>query len=161
MKRQIIVAFLGVLYCSITTVSAQTTSSLKDKTAIPVSGQLLKEKPRLFSRLPEKFTVGKPVLDKLFTGSTRRISPADNQEFPFEGEIIERVQKNPNVVSVNIKLSNYEGALLNVSRIINSDLSVSYIGRAININNGDVLLLKNENGKFYFTQEKQAFTLVE
>jgi hypothetical protein len=160
MKRLITVAFLGVLYCS-TTASAQTISPLKDKEKILAPRQLLTEKPRLFSRLPEKFIVGKPILDKLFTGSSKRISSAGNQEFPFDGEIIERVQKNPNVVSVNIKLTNYDGAMLNVSRIINSDLSVSYIGRAININSGDVLLLKNENGKFYFSKEKQSLTMVE
>lgn len=160
MKRLTTVAFLGVLYCSIITASAQTISPLNDKNTILAPRQQLTEKPRLFARLPERFTVGKPILDKLFTTGSRHIS-AGNQEFPFEGEVIEKVQKNPNVVSVNIRLSNYEGAILNVSRIINSDLSVSYVGRAVNINSGDILLLKNENGKFYFTKEKQSLTMVE
>lgn len=161
MKRLIIVALLGVLYSAVTTAAAQTTSPLKDKNGVLIPRQLIAEKPRLFSRLPEKFIIGKPKLEKLFTATTKRIASAADAEFPFEGEILERVQKNPNVVSVNIRLSNYDGAILNVSRIINSDLSVSYIGRAININSGDVLLLKNENGKFYFTKEKRSLIMIE
>lgn len=161
MKRLTTVAFLGVLYCTLSTVSAQTISPDKNINKVLVPRQLLTEKPHLFSHLPAKFVVGRPKLDNLFLGTTKRISSATDPEFPFEGEITERVQKNPNVVSVNIKLSNYNGAILNVSRIINSDLSVSYIGRAVNVNNGDVLLLKNEDGKFYFTQEKQSLSMVE
>lgn len=160
MKRLIIVAFLGVLYGAMTTASAQTISPLKDNNALAPREQLT-EKPRVFSRLPEKFTVGRPGLDKIFTATSKRLSSASNPEFPFEGEIVERVQKNPNVVSINIRLTNYDGALLNISRIINSDLSVSYVGRAVNRNSGDVLLLKHENGNFYFTKEKQSLSMVE
>lgn len=165
MKRLKTVAFLVVAYFSANTISAQNVSLSPDKTAsldkIVAPKQFFIEKPKLFNNLPDKFTVGKLFLQQLFSGNISTISlPAANGE-PLQGEVIERVQKNPNVMSINIKLSNYDGALFNVSRIILSDLSVSYVGRVINIKNGDILLLNRENDQFYFTKEKQSLVTVE
>lgn len=163
MKRLNYLAFLGVSCLCINTITAQTVSPDKnvslDKIVAPK--QLLLEKPKLFNNLPEKFTVGKLFLQQLFAGEINSISIPVSNGALLQGEVVERVQKNPNVMSINIKLTNYDNALFNVSRIILSDLSVSYTGRVINIKNGDVLLLNRENEQFYLTKEKQSLVTVE
>jgi hypothetical protein len=131
----------------------------KDKITAP--RQLLAERPRLFNNLPDKFPVKKLLLEQLFTVQDRNISVPVRAGVTLEGTILEKVQLNPNVISINIRLNNYGGSLLNISRITESDLSVNYEARVINIKNGDVLLLKKENDQFYFTRENISLIAVE
>ena len=138
-------------------VSAQKTTP--DKVVVP--RQLTIEKPSLFINFPEKLQIEKQRLDQVFTTRLNRVSLPADKGISFDGTILEKVQKNPNVVSINIRLHNYDSSLLNISRIIQSDLSVTYTARILNIKNGDILLLKNEDGRFYFIREKQSLVIVE
>lgn len=136
-------------------------SQKADKDKIVAPKQLMAEKPRLFDQLPEKFNVYRTVLDQLFTTDKNTFSLPIKTGLALEGEILEKVQQNPHVVSINIRLKNFNNSLLHISRIIENDLSVSYNARVINIKNGDVLVLKQENNQFYFTREKQSLIAVE
>ena len=124
--------------------------------------QVLPNKATLFKRLPEKFTTSKLYVDKLFSGAnTGAIKmPLTNNNY-FEGVILEKVMKNPHVESMNIKSSNYDGAMLTISKITHDDKSVSYVGRIISIKYGDAYLLTFENDTFHFTKDIQSQLLVE
>ncbi len=123
--------------------------------------QAVAEKPKMFDRLPEKFNVSQLSLDHLFTTQNPAVSVPVKDGLSLEGFIVEKVQQNPNVISINIRLSGYDSSLLNISRIMESDLTVSYNARVMNIKSGDILLLKKENNQFYFTREKQSLVTVE
>ena len=79
----------------------------------------------------------------------------------FEGTITERIQRNENVVTLNIKSSNYDGALLTISKVLNSNKELTYTGRIVSMQYGDVLILKKESDRFFFTKAKQSLVIVE
>ena len=133
-----------------------------DAQVLPPLNQTLPEKSALFSHLPDKFNINILLIEKLFNSpasGTVRFPLSDNNY--FEGAIIEKIQKNKNVMCLNIRSSNYDGAWFTLSQITNDDHSVSYIGRIVSIRYGDVFMLAKEKDQFYFTKEKQSLLLVE
>jgi hypothetical protein len=124
--------------------------------------QTLPNKSPLFSKLPQKVTANKLHIDRLFSIADEgyiKIPLADNNY--FEGVVLEKVRKNPNVISMNVKLTNYEGAMLTVSKIVNDDQTVNYVGRIVSIKHGDIYMLTFEDNKYYFTKQMQSLLLVE
>ena len=65
------------------------------------------------------------------------------------------------MTTINIRLTNYDQALFTISRISGKDEKESFTGRIVHRNYGDVLLLVQENEKFYLRKEKQSLFLVE
>ncbi len=131
------------------------------QTSLPTR-KLLPEKSFLFGRLPEKFSISNLWIQKLFDGpdsGTIKIplTPINS----FEGVIVEKVQKNSHVVNMNIKSTNYDGALLSLSKITYDDHSIKYMGRIVSIHYGDVILLTQENNTLSFTRKKQSVVITE
>jgi hypothetical protein len=124
--------------------------------------QELPNKSPLFSKLPQKVAASKLHIDRLFSiaDSGHIKIPLSDNNF-FEGVVLEKVRKNQNVVSMNVKITNYEGAMLTVSKIVNDDQTVNYVGRIVSIKHGDVYMLTFEDNKFYFTKSMQSTMLVE
>lgn len=149
-------------YFLVLLLNAQLSSAQKpghNKIVLPPQATI--EKPALFKNVPERLMVTRPDLDRLFSVRTGRVVLPADKGFSFEGALVEKVQKNPNVTSINIRLHNYDSSLLNISRITHSDLTVTYHARVINRKSGDILLLKSENGQLYFSREKQSLVMVE
>ena len=127
----------------------------------PPLNQQLPEKPFLFSNLPNKFECNQEVLQKLFNLSVNQkftITLADT--FRFEGEMSGKYIRNKYLTSINILLRNYDGALFNVSRILETK-GITYTGRILNTNNGDVLQLIKEKEKYFFVKQERRFVMVE
>jgi hypothetical protein len=127
----------------------------------PPTRKLLPDKPSLFSKLPELFEVSSLFMEKLFAGpdsGTVRIPIGNNF---FEGSITEKIQQNPHAVSINIRSSNFDGALLSISRITYGDFSVKYIGRIVSIHYGDVFLIEQQNNTLYFKRQQQSIVITE
>ncbi len=129
--------------------------------SVPIN-QVLPAKPELFARVPGKFRTSIFLLEKLFN------SPASGTvEFPmaddlsFKGSLVESVRNNKNAVTINVRSSNYDGAVLTLSKITQPDLSEIYNGRIVSIRYADVFVLTKENAQYYFTREKQSLLLVE
>lgn len=120
------------------------------------------EKTLLFNRLPGKFAIDHFLLGKIFglAVHSKIIIPVSGSQY-FEGSVMDKVQKNSHVLSVNIKTSNFDGALLNLSRIVYDENTVMYIGRIINIRYGDAFVLRKENNEFLFFKEKQSLIVTE
>ncbi len=125
---------------------------------LPPTHKLLPEKALLFNKLPEQFKITNLLIEKLFAGTV--IIPITANSF-FEGVIIDKVQKSPNVTNINIKSTNYDGALLSVSKITYNDFTTKYNGRIISIHYGDVFLLTQENNTLYFKKKKQSAVITE
>jgi hypothetical protein len=127
----------------------------------PPLNQRIPDKPSLFVSLPEKFECSSAQLEKLFTLTPpQKISVKLNSAFQMDGVMAEKFERSSHLTSINIHLSNYDDAFFNISRIQDKD-GISYTGRIVSIRHNDVLLLRKENGKYFFVKGQQKFTMVE
>jgi hypothetical protein len=122
------------------------------------------EKPALFGQLPQKFDCPLNTLNNIFTARTMNDNSfrADiSNVFHIEGIVIARTAISPQQLSINIRCTNFNNALLNISRIIKPDGSIKYTGRVVSPLHGDILLLQENNGQYSFIKQKQLLTMVE
>ena len=120
------------------------------------------EKPLLFNNLPEKISCTASALQNIFAAaSNSSISISLGGQLKIEGTVIAKVAVTKEQLSINVRCSNYQDALLNISRITETDGSFSYIGRIVSLRHGDVLLLWQENGQYSFIRQKQLLSMVE
>lgn len=129
--------------------------------ASPPLNQHVSDKPLLFTSLPQKLECNLEEIDRLFTSEqSQKMHLQLNNQLILEGVIAEKVQRSPEVLSINFKAINYGGALFNISRIIQHG-TIRYTGRIVNKDNGDVLMMVKDNEKYYFTKLSQRLTMVE
>jgi hypothetical protein len=127
----------------------------------PPLNQHVADKPLLFASLPQKLECNLEEIDRLFTSEpSQKLLIRLNNHLQLDGIVAEKVQKSPEVLTINFRSSNYTGALFNISRII-QDGTIRYHGRIISKDNGDVLMMVKENEKYYFTKLSQRFVMVE
>lgn len=120
------------------------------------------EKPALFAALPEKFSCSAIVLQNLFTSTVNgRVNASLNNQLQLSGTVLEKVAVSAQQVSINIRCSNFNDALLNISRITLDNGNYKYVGRLVNPGYGDVLLLWEEKGQYYFVRQKRLLSMVE
>ena len=113
-------------------------------------------KPNLFGLLADKIDFPKNELEKAFTtpeSSALQLSLPGN--ITFTGTIISSIQRYSNLQSSVIKLNNFDGTIFGISKRINEDGSISYIGRIINQKYGDGYELKADvNGNYFINKIK-------
>jgi len=128
----------------------------------PSVNQRQAEKPTLFSQLPARISCSSSSLQNIFTAALNSsVSIAVNPAMKVEGLVIAKAVVSPEQLSINIRCSNFQDALLNISRIKEQDGSFSYIGRMVSPLHGDVLLLWQEHGEYAFIRQKQLLSMVE
>ena len=128
----------------------------------PPLNQRPAEKATLFNQLPEKNYCSATALQHIFSDSVNStIAVTLSTSLKVEGIVLAKVAVTPDQLSINIRCTNYQDALLNVSRITEADGSFNYIGRIVSPRHGDVLLLWQENGQYFFIRQKQLLTMVE
>ena len=120
-------------------------TSAAQKQSIPVTEPDY-NKPKLFQNMPAVIPVSTEELNSLLNSNTgRNISFATNTSFRFDGQIVSTASKYENTIqSVVVKSSNFEGARFTLSRITNTDGTISYTGRIISFQHGDAYILKTE-----------------
>lgn len=151
MKKLYAFACMALLLCANKAISQVT----------PPLNQQVSDKPMLFAALPQKLECNLEEIDRLFMSEqSQKLQLHLNNHLQLEGIVAEKVQKSPEVLSINFKSINYGGALFNISRIIQNG-TIRYIGRIANKENGDVLTMIKDNEKYYFTKSSQRFTMVE
>jgi hypothetical protein len=120
------------------------------------------EKPSLFNQLPDKFICPLSTLQNIFaSGLNNRLSTDLGNQLHIEGIVLAKVAVTAQQLSINIRCTNFQNALLNISRLSQPDGSFKYAGRIVSPNHGDVLLLWEENGQYSFIKQKQLLTMVE
>lgn len=109
-------------------------------------------KPRLFDNLPKEIPVNVAELETLVktdVGRKGSIGLSLSSNLKFDGEVVSSASKYGNSIqSVVIRSSNFNGAQLTISKTLNADGSVNYVGRIISFQHGDLYELQNQNGQF-------------
>ena len=122
--------------------------------------QISNSKPILFKQVPQKSQCNIKALDKLFSAKGT-VNLAISQGFFLRGELIENVQRNPSVQSINISLSDFPGAIFTLSRTKLENGSIRYNGHIISTDYRDAMVLSLENGKYYFTKTEQRLLITD
>src|SRR5258706_133815 len=113
--------------------------------------QKINSRPKLFTKVDNKISYPKADLEKIFTktkGGSIQISLPGN--FNFSGTVVSSVQRYDNLKSFLIKSDVLNGTIFALSRRINDDNSVTYVGRIVNEKYSDGYELKQDSTGNYF-----------
>ena len=121
-------------------------------------------KPKLFQNLPERIPVDASTLESLLSSDLNRAASINLAGAQFEGNVASKTAPSVNDVTptnttVIIKLTNYPGANFTVNKIINADGSISYTGRIVSFQHGDLFELQNQKGS-WFLVKKNYYDLI-
>lgn len=148
-----------IIMCVLLTISGITVNA---QNRIPLNEPDL-NKPRLFSNLPEKISVNAGELDNYFStqvGSNTQLSLAADASQKFEGNLVSRSDRSADgVQTAIIRSSNFNGARMTVTKRLNEDGTVTYLGRIISFQHGDLYELQNLQGQ-WFLVKKNYYDLV-
>jgi hypothetical protein len=115
-------------------------------------------KPKLFQNLPEKISINPENLNDLLNtpiGHEVIINLSIDSKFQFEGQVVSAsAEKESNIQTVVIRSTNYNGARLTLSKITNTDGTISYSGRILSFQHDDLLELKNQDGHYVLIKRK-------
>lgn len=90
-------------------------------------------KPKVFETLPSSISVSESLLESFFTlNKNQETTLALGDKFSFPGKVLSNEAKYSNLQTVIVKSSAFNNAILQVSRIINEDKSITYTGRILN-----------------------------
>ena len=113
-------------------------------------------RPYLFNNFSSTIPTAVTELDKAFLGaegSSIQLNFTNN--FSFTGTILSSVKRYSNLSSVIIKSPSLNNSLLSISKRINDDNSITYVGRIINEKYADGYELKKDNyGNYTFNKIK-------
>lgn len=119
-------------------------------------------KPFLFASLPDQFEVASTELHKFFSGNVNeKITAQLSSQFVVVGTLVDKNQHTPGSLSVNIRLSNYDNALFNLTLRLLADNSASIQGRIIHPQYADVLVLYKNGDKYSIRKDLQRLYMPE
>jgi len=115
-------------------------------------------KTKLFQGLPENIPVSKENISELFNGeigSSVSLNLSGDESLRFNGDVVSVVSKYENTIqSVVVRSTNYPGARLTVSKITDANGNISYTGRILSMQHGDLFELKNIDNQFVLVKRK-------
>jgi hypothetical protein len=115
-------------------------------------------KPRLFQQMSDTISVNLEIFIGLLNspiGNTVDANLSDNSSFPFQGQVVSYASKfGNNIQSVVIRSANYHGASLNFSRITNNNGTVTYRGRILSFEHGDLYELVTLGTRLFLVKKK-------
>jgi hypothetical protein len=111
-------------------------------------------KPKQFSSFPATINCTEQELAKVFTTSPgQNISLSFSDNFTFSGIVKSNLSKYANLQSAIIVSPDFSNTIFHVSKIINTDGAISYVGTIINKNFFDGFTLKkNTSGNYQLTK---------
>jgi hypothetical protein len=120
-------------------------------------------KPKLFSNLPDRIPISIEKINDLLNapiGNSTSLKVDETSSLQFNGEVISKATKYDNrIQSVVIRSSNFNGARLTISKIIKEDGTITYTGRIISFQHGDLYEIQNQGGQFTLVK-KNFYDLV-
>ena len=139
------------------TISLYSLCTAAQNTDIPIN-EPDHNKPQLFKLLPDNIPVNIDHINTLLdyqVGSAVSLNLSAASSFQFEGNVISSVSKYENSIhSVIIRSTNYPGARFTLSRVTDKQGNISYTGRILSMEHGDVYVLKNINNQFMLVKRK-------
>lgn len=82
-------------------------------------------------------------------------------DFAFNGIVTSSIKRYDNLYTVIVKSPGMNNTLLSISKRINDDKTITYVGRIINNNYADGFELKRENNGSYTMQKIKTDALIE
>ncbi len=120
-------------------------------------------KPHLFDNLPDRIAFNPANFTGLLnkqTGAVISTSLSSDATLPFEGRLAAVVSKeNGKLQSIVVQSSNFQGASLSITKILQPDGSYRYTGRLISFRHGDLFVLQQNNGQYELVK-KNYYDLV-
>ena len=102
-------------------------------------------KPKLFNTFPDIINCSVSELASVFNSTEgQNINLSFSNNFIFGGMVISKVTKYSNLQSAIIKSPVFNNAIFHISKRINTDNSITYVGRIINQNYFDGYELKTD-----------------
>src|SRR6478735_150048 len=116
----------------------------------PVNPKLNLLKAKTLAQLPSKLECNTPALQKLSTLRTSDKVALNLGNFEFAGELVENVRPSAGVQSMNIRSTSMPGVMCTVSVITQDDNTQKLVGRIINPQSDEVMVLTEENNRYYW-----------
>lgn len=107
-------------------------------------------KPKQFSQYPDIINCTQAELDKVFNlSSGQAVSMNFSNDFSFGGDIISKINRYSNLQSAVVKSPAFNNTIFNLSKRINPDNSITYVGHILNKDFFDGYELKrNADGSY-------------
>ena len=110
-------------------------------------------KKTVFPSFPQSIVITEKTLQEaLSVGSGQSISIHFNDQFSFTGTVLSNEMKYANLQTMMIRSASNEAVLCQLSKMINKDKSVRYVGRIIDPFTSEVFEIKNEKAGTYTLQ---------
>lgn len=118
-------------------------------------------RPKLFSNFPDIINCSETELSRVFTiAEGQNISLSFSNNFIFAGNLSSSIVKYSNLHSTIIKSPVFNNAIFNLSKRINDDNSITYVGRIINTNYGDMYELKKDiSGNYQLVKTETSYVI--
>ena len=111
-------------------------------------------KPKLFQNLPERIPVDASTLESLFGVDMNRAANITIAGIHFQGNVSSKTTNDVNQANtVIIGLTNYPGANFTLSKISNPDGTISYTGRIISFQHGDLFELQKQKDNWVLVKK--------
>ena len=105
----------------------------------------------MFKSAGERIPAAISELEKAFSAKNGTEVSFKFKNFAFTGIVISSVKKYDNLYSATIEIPSMKNTLLSISKRINDDRTITYVGRMINDKSTDGYeLIKNTDGSYTF-----------
>lgn len=115
----------------------------------------------LFSRYSSKLATGEKELNKAFNAAEGSQVTINFSDFSFTGTVTSSVKRYHNLQSVIIKSTALDHSVLSISKRINDDETITFVGRIINEKYADGYELVKDNTGNYALNKIQTDDLLQ
>jgi hypothetical protein len=115
----------------------------------------------VFSNFPTKLECALTTLRTIPNARLRENISFQFGDVQFAGEVVDKIQHAPEVLNMNIRLTNYPGALFTLSVVTDENKTQRLVGRIIDPQADVVLVLTEENNRYFFVKEPKEFLVTE
>lgn len=122
---------------------------------------LTSNRQNYFNKYSSKLPTATAELEKVFTTPEGAKIKINFSDFSFDGIVTSSIKRYDNLYSVIIKAPGLNNTLLAISKRINDDNTVSYIGRIINEKYADGFELRKGNDGNYAMNKIKTDVLIE
>lgn len=126
----------------------------------PITQQPALTRASTFAQLPSRLECNIPALQKLSSFHKSENITLALGNYEFAGEVVEKIQRAAGV-SMNIRSTSMPGAFCTVSVITDADNTQKLVGRIINPKSDEVLVLTEENNRYFWVKQPKAWFMTE
>jgi hypothetical protein len=153
MKRMQLILLCVVLFVSDQLYAQEPLAALREKKL---------SKPSLFTSIPEQLEVASSELHRILSSDVNeKIFAQLSSQFKVVGLVVDKNQRTPGSLTMNIRLENYDNALFNLTIRFLADNSTAIQGRIIHPKYNDVLELYKEKDGYFLKKISQRLYMTD